>query len=254
MVRLSCQGTMSQETIMQIQQQFAEDTGWSLELQVPSSEGGSAEDGASARCSQAEAMAQVGMVLTGASDLYQIGADTKRGVLCLHFYFPDVARVRYGEQFTTLAEQTGWQVEVHARVHQKALIEQARLLLPDGINTVGKASVYQDQQRLSLVCSEPLGEEDQQEMQRRFRELTGWDLQIALDGPRSAPAVPGRMSEQEALALIHASLAPDRVSMDAVRGVLMLSLNGAEQSAVSNAVLDDLQRQTGWQIQIASAR
>lgn len=172
-VSLECLGPISQEARAEVERQFAEETGWSLELQIPSSQGD-----APAHCSQAEAMAHLGVVLLGAQDLYQIGADTNRGVLWLHFHFPDVAKVRYADQLSRLVAQTGWRVELHPRVHQQALIEQARALLPAGVSIVGKTSVFQDQQLLSLTCTGSMSEEEQQEIQQRFLEQTGWQLSI----------------------------------------------------------------------------
>ena len=254
-VRLECLGLLSEEGSAQIKRQFTEETGWSLDLRRPS-----LEEDAPARCAQAEAIAQVGVVLLGAQDLYQIGADTNRGVLWLHFHFPDRARTRYADQLTTLVAQTGWRVELHPRVHQKALIEQATALLPAGVSIVGKTSLYQDQQRLSLTYAGVMGEEEQQEIQQRFTEQTGWQLSIARAAeegtPRPVCVVPGRMSEQEALALVRMSLAeaPYRVGVDTVRGVLLLSLSDVHEGALSDATLCDLQGRTGWQIQITSAR
>ncbi len=255
LLSMECLGSLDQETAAQIQRQFAQETGWSLELRRPS-----LQEDVPARCSQAEAMVEVGVVLSGASDLYQIGADANRGVLWLHFHFPQMARERYAEQLARLAAQTGWRIELHPRVHQKALIEQARVLLPADVGVVGKTSVYQDQQCLSISCAGPLREEDQQEIERRFTELTGWHLEVVRvaeegSGPHHPVCVvPGRMGEEEALALVRSSLpqAPQRIGVDTVRGVLLLSMSDPPQSAPSGTTLSDLEARTGWQIKIAS--
>jgi Cft2 family RNA processing exonuclease len=172
-------GTASQEERRMAGQRFTEETGWRLDLVVPALEN---EPETPPRLSQSEALARVTSALCQATDLYRIGADTKRGILWLHFYFPAVAQQRSGAQITRLAEETGWRIEVHPSIHQKALIERARELLPEGVTPVGKASLHQDRCELRFVCVGELSATDNENAQRRFTEATGWRLDLSVTG------------------------------------------------------------------------
>lgn len=109
---------------------------------------------------------------------YRVGADPTKGTLWLHFHFPDTTRPRYMEQLVELATQTGWRVYVYPNAHEKALIAQIRLLLPEGVSIRGKPRVYQDMRGLSVSLSEPLSVEAIEEIRGRFTEETGWKVEV----------------------------------------------------------------------------
>jgi hypothetical protein len=172
-VGLTCKGSVSKEAIEEAQRQFREETGWELELMVPAVEGDE-----STWLPQGEAMALAASIFKEAHDLYRVGVDTKRRTLWLHFHFPAVVRKRYAGQLAALAEQSGWHVDLHPTVHQKALIDAACRLLPDSLNFTGKASIRLDRHILNLTCTGEVSKEEIQEVRRKFAEETGWHLEI----------------------------------------------------------------------------
>jgi Cft2 family RNA processing exonuclease len=159
--------------IQDAQQQFLEETGWQLQLVLPGQKAQTP-----GRMPQGEVMARASEMFSKMADFYRVGVDANRGNLWLHFHFPDIARKRYSEQLDALAAQTGWRVYLHPNVHQKALIEAARRLLPEGTGIAGKASVFQERRTLSLTPTGGVSEEAKEEMQRWFAEETGWKLEI----------------------------------------------------------------------------
>ena len=172
---LTCTGTASLEARRDAQRQFLEETGWHLDLVVPSIE----EDASAAsRLPQGEAIALASSIFSTAQDLYRIGADATRRTLWLYFHFPYVARQRYAEQLAALSAQSGWNVDLHRNVHQKALVEAACRLLPDGLSFTGKASLLLDRYTLNLTCTGYAAREAIKETRRRFTEETGWHLEI----------------------------------------------------------------------------
>ncbi len=63
-------------------------------------------------------------------------------------------------------------------VHQKALIEAARRLLPEGVDVHGKASLYQDSRTLTLTCTGSIPAEEREDIQQQFSIETGWTLDL----------------------------------------------------------------------------
>jgi hypothetical protein len=96
----------------------------------------------------------------------------------LYFHFPYVARQRYAEQLAALSEQSGWNVELHRNVHQKALVEAACRLLPEGLSFTGKASLLLERHTLNLMCTGRAAREEIKDARKRFAEETGWHLEI----------------------------------------------------------------------------
>jgi hypothetical protein len=255
-VIITCSGTTSREAIAAAQHRFTEETGWQLELVVPALE---STTETLPRLSQSEALARATSVLGAATDLYRISADAKRGILWLHFHFPTVAQQQYGERLTLLAAETGWRVEVHPRVHQKAVIEAARRLLPAHVAVVGKASLYQEHSEVQLACQGRLSVVDKADVQRSFLVETGWhlDLQVVEEEAHAETASgKTRTEEAEVVAALYRLLgkAVKRVSVDVVREILLVSVHNAETVCEQDAVqLAKLERCTGWHIEIVAA-
>jgi hypothetical protein len=109
---------------------------------------------------------------------YRVGADPTKGTLWLHFHFPDTARPRYMEQLVELATKTGWRVYVYPNAHERALIAQVSRLLPEGVSITGKPLVYQDTRRISVSFTESLNDEVSEEIQKKFTEETGWQVEV----------------------------------------------------------------------------
>ncbi|GHO85987.1 MBL fold metallo-hydrolase [Dictyobacter formicarum] len=211
-VGILCKGSAEVEAAYEAQRQFTAETAWTLELQgmtlqaAPTTKDGlpleqepSANELAeeqqtateeatpmlveadpSVRVSQVQAMAKASELLSDAEDLYQIGVDAKRGCLWLHFYFPKGARVRYAQRFLEIKEQTGWDVELHERVHQKALINTARRLIPIEARIIGKPHIDHGQQRITFTGIGAMSQEAKDEARRTFEAATGWELELRL--------------------------------------------------------------------------
>ncbi|GCF08569.1 MBL fold metallo-hydrolase [Dictyobacter arantiisoli] len=132
------------------------------------------------RVSQPLALAKAGELLSDAQDLYQLSADPKRGNLWLHFHFPDHAREQYAERFAAITAQTGWNVELHQRVHVNALTRIARQLIPIDAHIIGKPLIFHEQQRVTFTGTGIMSSEAQEEAKRIFNEETGWQLELRI--------------------------------------------------------------------------
>jgi Cft2 family RNA processing exonuclease len=209
-------GDATQEEIVQAEQTFFETTGWHLQLSVtaptqskkpvstsapvvaaatilPSTSMSPASIAASnslpettslslrergMRVDQQSAMYVAKRALKDLPDLYKVGADANNGALILRFYFPEVARSRYVQQFTLIEEQTGWDVRVSEGIHQGALIDMAYRLLPSGLNALNTPSIHQRESRTSVRCTGEASREEIAAAQQAFVEKTGWILDI----------------------------------------------------------------------------
>jgi hypothetical protein len=109
---------------------------------------------------------------------YKVGAANTTTTLWLRFHFPAVAERRYADVFKQLEAQTGWHVQLYPGVHQEALLETARRLLPPGLHIVGKASLHQDRSLLRVNCTGQASEEEKEEARRQFVEETGWEMEL----------------------------------------------------------------------------
>jgi hypothetical protein len=112
---------------------------------------------------------------------YKVGAAVTTNTLWLRFHFPAVAERRYADVFRQLEAQTGWQVRLYPGIHQAALLEVARRLLPAGLSIVGKASLHQDRSLLHLRCSGQSCTEAVERVQEQFAEETGWEMEIEME-------------------------------------------------------------------------
>ncbi|HEY4035831.1 MAG TPA: MBL fold metallo-hydrolase [Ktedonobacteraceae bacterium] len=173
MVMVNYVGHANSEALQDAQQQFLAKTGWHLRLTAPGK-----KKGTSARMQQAEAKALTSEIFKEVPDFYRVGVDTDKGILWVHFHFPDRAKDDYAQQIADLANQTGWKVFLYPYVHQKALIEAARHLLPEGVSVNGKVSLYQDSCTLTLTCIGSIPAEQREDIQQQFSMETGWTLDL----------------------------------------------------------------------------
>ncbi len=172
-VRVYCQGITSPEAVQEAQQRFLQETGWRLELLMPGQKPDTPQ-----RLTRDEALTLAREMFNTVPGFYRVGADPTKGTLWLHFHFPDTARPRYMEQLVELATQTGWRVYLYPNALERALIAQVSRLLPEGVSITGKPSVYQDTRRLSVSFTESLNEEISEEIQKKFTEETGWQVEV----------------------------------------------------------------------------
>ncbi len=185
-VRVNCLGSASPEAIQDAEQRFLEETGWRLMLVLAGQKARSGEPGgtsalpsAPVRLSQSQAMTLAHQIFKPLPDFYRVGADATRGTLWIHFYFPDAAGRRYGEQLASLAAQTGWRAYIYPHVSEKLLIDAAKRLLPEGVSLAGNPAVYPHMRTISLTCTGHMSTEAKEVLQEQFAEQTGW--QIVLD-------------------------------------------------------------------------
>jgi hypothetical protein len=173
MVMVNYVGQADPAALQNAQQQFLAETGWHLHLVAPGK-----KTVPSGRMLQGEAISLASETFKEVPDFYRVGADANKGILCVHFHFPDIARERYLQQIADLANETGWKVYLYPYVHQKALIEAARRLLPEGVGVHGKASLYQDSRTLTLTCTGSIPAAEREDIQQQFSTETGWTLDL----------------------------------------------------------------------------
>ncbi len=174
-VLLQCKGAAPQEEVQAAQQRFTEETGWQLTITVPGVREAIEQ---APRMAQGEAMARITTAFSGVLELYRVGVDSRLKIFWLHFNFPEKARECYAALLTSLEEETGWRVYLHPHVHQKALVETARLLLPENVGLTGKKTLHQEARTLSLTGMNLPDEKARERIAQRFVELTGWSLQL----------------------------------------------------------------------------
>jgi hypothetical protein len=173
MVMVNYVGQADPAALQNAQQQFLAETGWHLHLVAPGK-----KTVPSGRMLQGEAISLASETFKEVPDFYRVGADANKGILFVHFHFPDIARERYLQQIADLANETGWKVYLYPYVHQKALIEAARRLLPEGVGVHGKASLYQDSRTLTLTCTGSIPAAEREDIQQQFSTETGWTLDL----------------------------------------------------------------------------
>ena len=180
MLRLHYRGEASGEAIAAACQMFHEETGWRLQLLLADKDTPQIH----LTISQAEAIAQTWVLLSGASDLYRVEADAKHKKLWLYFHFPDRANPRYSAQFAMLNARTGWQVNLHPYAHQQALIELAYHLLLSEAQLSGRTTVYPERKVLVLTYEGHNDISAYEKIQQRFLDETGWRLELQPEGKR----------------------------------------------------------------------
>lgn len=115
-------------------------------------------------------------VFDAASGCYAVGAHPTRGVIHIKFTFPDVARVTHAAALVALAEETGWQIDLHPEPHQERLADAARALAPAGIAIEPRVSL-RHQTRQAVVRYRGAWEPAAiAAAQHTFLTQTGWQL------------------------------------------------------------------------------
>jgi Cft2 family RNA processing exonuclease len=173
MVMVNYTGHAEPEVLQDVQERFLAETGWHLGLTTFSKTASTPS-----RMLPGDATALANDVFKDVARLYRVGADANKGILWLHFHFPDLAKERYTQQITDLAHKTGWKVYLYPYVHKQALIEVVRRLLPAGVSVNGKASLYQDSHALTLTCTGSIPAQTREEIERQFSLETGWTLDL----------------------------------------------------------------------------
>ncbi|GHO96677.1 hypothetical protein KSF_067250 [Reticulibacter mediterranei] len=248
-VCLHCTGDTTLEAVREAEQRFHEETGWHLELMVPSL----MEEQDKRQIPAGEAIAQASALFSTGGDLYRVGTDEVRKTLWLHFHFPETTRKRYAEQLATLEAQTGWRVNLNPDTHKKALIEMAHRVLPAGVNVDGKANVFQDGHYVRLNCSGPISTEEQEQAQQQFRAETGWSLYLVKTAEENHAADEQRMEKSKVLALVRTTLqeAEGLQHIAIEQGTIQLKFKFPDMARQSyTEQFANLEEQTGWPISL----
>ena len=179
MVMVNYVGHAEPETLQDMQERFLAETGWHLQLSTGTSRVATGQKiGFASRVVQGEAVFLASETFQEFPDFERVGADGKKGILWIHFHFPDSARERCTQRLTDIANRTGWKVYLYPYVDRKALIGAARRLLPEGVGVNGKASLYQDSRTLILTCTGSIPAEEREDVQEQFSLETGWTLDL----------------------------------------------------------------------------
>jgi Cft2 family RNA processing exonuclease len=256
---VKCVGEASPAAIAAAQQMFQEQTGWQLELDmqhsgtdasrlsVPESVAGRVHLDQHAAITSAQSM------LRNLPGYVKVGAEPGRSLLHARFHFPSVARQRFADVFAEIEARTGWQVVVAEGIHQEALSDMARHVLPSGLTSAGMPSLYLQQQAVLLQCKGAAAREEVLAAQERFTEETGWQLTITVPGARDVMEVAPRLAQNEALVQISAALrsAPElsRIGVDSRLKIFWLHFPFPEKArACYSELLTRLEQETGWRI------
>src|SRR5258708_3145744 len=261
LIQFKCLGTSSPEEIAAAQQAFHEQTGWQLELDIQAASHAGAQppvydqdqEPTRTRMDQHAAINTAQGMLRNQPGYIKVGAEPGRWLLHARFHFPDVARQRYAGLFAEITVRTGWQVQVADGVHQEALAQMARSVLPEGLSPAGAPSIYHSQQAMLLQCKGAAPQEEVLAAQQRFHEETGWQLTITVPGSREAMEQAPRMAQGEAMARITPTfsglLELYRIAADSGLKIFWLHFHfPARARERYAALLTALEEETGWRI------
>ncbi|MEO7019442.1 MAG: MBL fold metallo-hydrolase, partial [Ktedonobacteraceae bacterium] len=209
-IQIKCLGEATTEEIAAAQQHVMSETAWQLELEIQPARGTNVQQIVSQsapaliQMDQHAAIQAAQRVLHGQAGYVKVGGEPGRNILHARFHFPEVARQRYAELFAEIETQTGWQMQVQDGIHQEALAEMARYVLPDGLTPAGAPSIYHGQQAMLLQCKGAARQDAVLAAQEHFTEETGWQLTITVPGSRTEIEQAPRMTQGEAMARITA--------------------------------------------------
>jgi hypothetical protein len=256
-IQFKCSGHATSEEVVKAQHHFHDETGWQLELESLPAAGGliipSERKSTQARTDQHGAIQAAQSILRSQPGYVKIGAEPGRWILHARFHFPDVAWRRYADLFAEIEAQTGWQVQVAEGVHQEALAEMARSVLPQGLKAASAPSIYHQQQAVLIQCKGEAPKEEVLAAQERFEEETGWQLTITVPGSRESIEQAPRMAQGEAMAQISAAFRGVqelyRIGVDSRLKIFWLHFHFPEKAGERHAeLITRLEQETGWRI------
>jgi hypothetical protein len=132
---------------------------------------------------QAEIIASLERHLGTPDDLYKRSINPKTGEITLSFYFPNIAKQKYGDAIARIEEERGVVVSISQNYHQGALMEVAQNVLPPHVTMV-KANVVQAEQTMQVEYvvddEEPyeFQQYEQEAAKEAFSARTGWVLEL----------------------------------------------------------------------------
>lgn len=218
-----------------------------------------------AAMNQTEVMEEAQRVFGDCPDFYAKGARPGLLELLLSFHFPALARERHAAPLAELAQRSGWKLVLNQHPHQEATLAAARAVLPNGWTLLKTPALYPEG-RVRVEVRAPEEQPDTLAVQRAFRERTGLELQVELEGARAparlslVPSAAGgqRLEQNQAFQTIRSAF--ERVGVEVFRASRKTDPSGGEYlelTLVSPRVgerhgdlVEALARETGWPVRI----
>lgn len=213
---------------------------------------------------QTEVMEEAQRVFGECPDFYAKGVRPGQLELLLSFHFPSAARERYAAQLADLATRSGWKLVLNQHPHQEATLAAARAALPPGWELL-KTPAFYPEGRVRVQARAPEGDvTDRAALEAAFREQTGLELTLELEGAKAAPrlsAVPSvgagqRMEQNQAFQVIRSAF--QAVGVEVFRAsrkahgaggeCLELSLISPRVGERYGDLVETLSRETGWPV------
>ncbi len=189
-IEVRCKGHADAHQITAAEATFAERTGWRLTIRTPKSPPPPAVASDSDACyapSPNAKRCELNFALNTARTwfgaeygCYRASADQKSGVVTLRFNFPEVARQRYTEQLSALAEEIGWTIQIWPQPHQQALIDAAQAVLPPGVEAQGSPALQLATREATVRVKGAMSPEAIETATRQFNAQTGWVLRVVV--------------------------------------------------------------------------
>lgn len=188
-LRLRCGGVASDEELEQAINDFAQRSGWTLEIEVePQPENldtqrsklnAKAVQEASQRLDLHTAMAFVRAELREDTGLYKVSADQANWTLLARFHFPDIAAEKYADKLAELTRKTGWNITVYPEPHQGAMEALVRRIIPESLEIAGAPSLYRKHRQVGVKVRGTKDEEMLKGIKQEFFATTGWTLLVS---------------------------------------------------------------------------
>ncbi len=143
--------------------------------------------------------------------LYRRSAHQDEHRIVLSFEFPDVQEPAAADAITTIAQETGWRVDVHPQPHQGRLGEVVREFLAGVATLTGGPSLLLDRRTVRVQVA-PIPP-DADEIAARYQESTGWALELdagerpVIGASSRGDGVQTELSSQEAKTVVTALFA-----------------------------------------------
>ena len=148
-------------------------------------------------------------------------------------------------------------MRIHPSVHQEELAATVRRLLPEGLTISGSPSLHHERRAVSLSSSGSTSRETIEEAQRRFKEETGWQLDITLLPGEGKNGVTSESSlnQDDILAIVRDVFGDTddlfRVGTDVAKELIVLRFYFPDVAQIQYIEeIVELEARTGWQVQV----
>lgn len=235
--------------------------------EMPLEESGTEEEDMQDRMEQNAAMALIDDKFPGDSGLYKKGYNLNTSTITLNFNFPQIAEKQYSQLIDELSATTGWLIEVYPEANHNALTDAVRRLIPANWNLLKNPAIHRDDGEVRLKCDMPAGEESKvKEVLEKFKELTWYRLIINTPENNSATQMQSQKSVSSAHDCIEINMAYTTIKTTLQKAGATVYKTSKKQNGLSEfieisfinpivgklyrGVLDQLEEETGWPIQI----